>query len=60
MTGLINEFKNQAQVDTRANLFYFLQHIPGTVDDKGRLPGAESPISDEQVLIFERQHGFAF
>ena len=32
-----NEFKNQAQVDTRANLFYFLQNLPGTVDDKGHL-----------------------
>jgi len=55
-----NEFKNQAQVDTRANLFYFLQNLPGTLDDKSRLSGAESPISDEQVQTSQHQHGFVF
>ena len=48
MTDPIHDSRNQAQVDTRANLFYFLQSMSGLANDKCRLPSAECPILDDQ------------
>jgi hypothetical protein len=55
MTHPVNEFTNQAQVETRANLFYFLQSLPVPADDKGHRQGAESPTSDDQSLGHQQQ-----
>jgi hypothetical protein len=55
MTDPVNDAKNQTQIDTRANLFYFLQSLPGPEEDKGHQPGAESSAADEQSQA--HQHG---
>jgi hypothetical protein len=49
VTDPIHDFRNQAQVDTRANLFYFLRNMQGLTDDRGRLPNAECTILDDQI-----------
>jgi hypothetical protein len=58
MTDPLNEPRNQPQVDTRANLFYFLQSISGHADDKGREPWSETPISNEQFETHQQQNRF--
>jgi hypothetical protein len=50
-----NESATQAQVDTRANLFYFLQSLPVPADDKGHRQGVESPTSDDQSQSHQQQ-----
>jgi hypothetical protein len=50
-----NESATQAQVDTRANLFYFLQSLPVPADDKGHRQGAESLTSDDQSQSHQQQ-----
>jgi len=47
MTNPVNEPDNQAQLDTRANLFYFLQSLAVHKDEKDRQRGANSSVSDE-------------
>jgi hypothetical protein len=57
MTDPIHDFRIQAQVDTRANLFFFLQSISSPTEEKGRQQGAESPVSDEQLQTHQEQNG---
>ena len=56
MTDPIHEIRIQAQVDTRANLFYFLQSLPA--GDKCHKMGVEYLISDDVIPAYQRQNGF--
>ena len=49
MTYPIHDFRNQAQIDTRANLFYFLRSMSGLTDDRSGQPNAECAIPDDQM-----------
>ena len=55
MAHPVNESVTQAQADTRANLFYFLQSLPVPADDKGRRQSTESPTSDDQSQGHQQQ-----
>ena len=41
--------KNQAQIDSRENLFYFLQTLPKQAGPDGGKSHEESPITNEQI-----------
>ena len=57
MTDRMNEPTNQPQIDSRANLFHFLQTLSGLTEDRGLRRGSETLPSDEQIETCQRPNG---
>jgi len=57
MTDRMNEPTNQPQIDSRANLFHFLQTLSGLTEDRGLRRGSETLLSDEQIETCQRPNG---
>lgn len=60
MTDRMNEPTNLLQIDSRANLFHYLQKLSGLTEDRGRRRGSETLLSDEQIETYQRPNGTVF
>ena len=57
MTFHSDESKNYPEINSRANLFYFLQTMSGLEEGEDRKPGGESALSTEQIETRQSQNG---
>jgi len=59
MTFPVDEPKLYPEINSRANLFYFLQNMSGLAAIKDHKPSGESPLPTEQIDTRQSQNGLA-